>query len=198
MNNLLAPAEKVAIMLKARRETVAVSESSAGGLISAALLAMPGASVYFLGGAVVYTYAARGVFLDVPDAALVGLRPATEPYVLLLARAAPQRYVGSGRVGRDRPDGQPIWGSGRTRLLRGRRAGRARDHAGNGHGRSADQHAGIRGRRARSPGTELGALTYGLPDFAGHDSGASPTGESYPEPWLGERESNPLLNPDEP
>jgi PncC family amidohydrolase len=91
MTDLLPLAEKVAGLLKARRETLAVSESSAGGLISAALLAQPGASAYFLGGAVVYTYGAREVFLDVPQSALAGIRPATEPYALLCARASRRR-----------------------------------------------------------------------------------------------------------
>jgi len=91
MKDLLPLAEKVAGLLKARRETLAVAESSAGGLISAALLAQPGASAYFLGGAVVYTYGAREVFLDVLQSALAGIRPATEPYALLVARAARQR-----------------------------------------------------------------------------------------------------------
>src|SRR5438552_1604088 len=59
--------------------------SSTGGLISAALLAIPGASAYFLGGAVVYTRRARRVLLDLPDAALGDMRPASEPYALLLA-----------------------------------------------------------------------------------------------------------------
>ncbi len=93
MKDLLPLAEKVAGLLKARHETLAVSESSAGGLISAALLAQPGASAYFLGGAVVYTYGSREVFLDVPQSALAGIRPATEPYALLLARAARQRLA---------------------------------------------------------------------------------------------------------
>jgi nicotinamide-nucleotide amidase len=91
MNELLPLAEKTAALLRDRRETIAIAESSAGGLISAALLAMPGASTYFLGGAVVYTYAARGVFLEIPEAALAGIRPATEAYALLLARAVRQR-----------------------------------------------------------------------------------------------------------
>jgi nicotinamide-nucleotide amidase len=91
MIDLLPLAEKVATLLKARHETIAIAESSAGGLVSAALLAQPGASAYFLGGAVVYTYASRGVFLEIPDAALVGIRPATEPYAQLLARAVRQR-----------------------------------------------------------------------------------------------------------
>jgi nicotinamide-nucleotide amidase len=93
MNDLLQHAKKVAALLKARHETVAVAESSAGGLLSAALLAVPGASAYFLGGAVVYTYASRGVLLDLPETALAGLRPATEPYALLIARTVRQRLA---------------------------------------------------------------------------------------------------------
>ncbi|HSB69733.1 MAG TPA: CinA family protein [Candidatus Methylomirabilis sp.] len=93
MNDLLPLARTVSTLLKDRRETVAVAESSAGGLISAALLAVPGASACFLGSAVVYTYAARGVLLDLPDAALAGIRPATEPYALLLARTVRQRLA---------------------------------------------------------------------------------------------------------
>lgn len=92
MKDLLPLAEKVSTLLKDRRETIAIAESSTGGLVSAALLAMPGASAYFLGGAVVYTHLARGVLLDIPDAALAGMRPATEPYALLLARTARQRF----------------------------------------------------------------------------------------------------------
>jgi len=91
MRDLLPLAEKVASLLTARHETVAVAESSAGGLISAALLAQPGASAYFLGGGVIYTYASRRLFLDLPDAALASIRPATEPYALLLARTVRQR-----------------------------------------------------------------------------------------------------------
>ncbi len=91
MQDLLPRAEKVAGLLKERRETVAVAESSAGGLLSAALLAVPGASAYFLGGVVVYTYTARSVLLDLPSAALTGLRPATEPYALLLGHTVRQR-----------------------------------------------------------------------------------------------------------
>lgn len=108
MTDLLPLAEKVASLLKMRRETVAIAESSAGGLVSAALLAQPGASVYFLGGAVVYTYASRGVFLDIPEPALVGVRPATEPYAQLLARAVRQRLGatwGLGETGATGPTG---------------------------------------------------------------------------------------------
>jgi nicotinamide mononucleotide (NMN) deamidase PncC len=59
MQSLFPLAEKLGQRLKARGETVSVAESSAGGLISAALLAVPGASAYYLGGAVVYTRQSR-------------------------------------------------------------------------------------------------------------------------------------------
>ena len=51
MNDLIPLAETIAARLKARRESIAIAESSTGGLISATLLALPGASAYFLGGA---------------------------------------------------------------------------------------------------------------------------------------------------
>jgi nicotinamide-nucleotide amidase len=92
MEQLLDRAEKIAARLKARGETVAVAESSAGGLIAAALLAVPGASAYFLGGAVVYTRRARRALLAIPDEAMAGLRPASEPYAALLARTVRDRH----------------------------------------------------------------------------------------------------------
>ena len=92
MQDLLPLAEAIGARLKARKETVAIAESSSGGLISAALLAVPGASAYFLGGAVVYTRQSRRLLLDIPDKALEGMRPSTEPYALLLARTARERF----------------------------------------------------------------------------------------------------------
>jgi PncC family amidohydrolase len=83
---LTAAAQAVAGRLKARGETVGVAESSAGGLISAALLAVPGASAYFLGGTVVYTGKARMRFLGLTREAVAGLRSSSEPYALVLAR----------------------------------------------------------------------------------------------------------------
>ena len=79
-------ATTVAAQLVARKETIAVAESSAGGLISAALLAIPGASAYFLGGSVIYTQAARRALLRVPDEAVKGVRSSTEAYALIKAR----------------------------------------------------------------------------------------------------------------
>ncbi len=92
MKELVSLAEKTAHILVERKQTIVVAESSTAGLISAALLAVPGASAYFLGGAVVYTRQSRRVFIDIPDAALDGLRPSTEPYALLMARTAQERF----------------------------------------------------------------------------------------------------------
>jgi nicotinamide-nucleotide amidase len=93
MQDLIPLAEKIANVLKARRETIAVAESSSGGLISSALLAIPGASAYYLGGAVVYTLQSRRTLLDLPDSAFTGLRGLTEQLALVLARGARQRFA---------------------------------------------------------------------------------------------------------
>ena len=77
--------------LKERKETIGIAESSAGGLISAALLAVPGASAYFLGGGVIYTQAARRALLQVPDEAVKGIRSSTEAYALVKARTIRER-----------------------------------------------------------------------------------------------------------
>jgi len=94
MTDLTTYAAPVAARLIASGETVAVSESSGGGLISASLLAVPGASAYFLGGGVVYTLAARGALLPDPGSALDGVRSASEPYALWLARTM-REHLGS-------------------------------------------------------------------------------------------------------
>ena len=93
MDKLLPLAEKIAARLVERKETVAVAEGSAGGLISAALLAVPGASAYFVGGAVVYTGAARGPFADISldEMKGMGIRAASEPYAALLAQRLRER-----------------------------------------------------------------------------------------------------------
>ena len=78
---------QVATSLKDRRETIGVSESSCGGLISACLLAVPGASSYFIGAAVTYTRTSHKAFLGVPDEELTSIRSATQEYALLNARA---------------------------------------------------------------------------------------------------------------
>jgi len=93
MKELVGIAEQIAARLVARKQTVAVAESSTGGLISAALLAVPGASAYFLGGAVVYTRDARRLLVDIPDEAMKGIRSASEPYAKLLANQVRTRFA---------------------------------------------------------------------------------------------------------
>ena len=110
MQELLPLAERIAERLKARKETVAIAESSSGGLISATLLAVPGASAYFLGGAVVYTPKARVMLMDIPRDAVAGMRSASEPYALLLARTARERFNatwGLSESGAAGPTGNP-------------------------------------------------------------------------------------------
>ena len=92
MQDLVPIAEKIAAKLIERRQTIAVAESSTGGLISASLLAVPGASAYFLGGAVVYTRDARRILMDIPDDAMKGIRSASEPYAKLLASQVRNRF----------------------------------------------------------------------------------------------------------
>lgn len=90
MDRLTSLATALGERLKTRSDTVAVAESSAGGLISAALLAVPGASAYFLGGGVIYTRAARGGLLGLPED-VIAMRAATEEYALIVARAIRER-----------------------------------------------------------------------------------------------------------
>jgi nicotinamide-nucleotide amidase len=86
LQELLPQAERIATKLKARNETISIAESSTAGLLSAALLAIPGASAYFLGGGVVYTRQSRTELLGVTEQELTGITPSTEPYALLFAR----------------------------------------------------------------------------------------------------------------
>lgn len=99
MIELLPIAERIAARLKARGETIAIAESSTGGLISATLLSVPGASAYFLGGGVIYTRQARRAFLDIPDPLPGGMRASTEPYAALLARTVRERNGASWGLG---------------------------------------------------------------------------------------------------
>src|SRR5437762_13533757 len=111
IQELLPQAERIAAKLKARKETVSVAESSTAGMISAALLAIPGASAYFIGGAVVYTRQSRTELLRVTEAefaALTGITPSTEPYALLFARKIEERLEmtwSSGEAGTVGPAG---------------------------------------------------------------------------------------------
>ena len=84
---LFKQAESIGKSLKQSSKTVSVAETSAGGLISASLLSVPGASSYFLGGGVLYTYESRHKMLSIEDSFFDGLRPSTEEYAIRLAQA---------------------------------------------------------------------------------------------------------------
>lgn len=98
----------VGALLKERRQTVAVAESSTGGLISSALLAVPGASAYFLGGGVIYTAPARKALLGIGAVEMDGIRSSSEPYALLQAHTVRQKLGadwGVGETGATGPTG---------------------------------------------------------------------------------------------
>ncbi|MBM4228980.1 MAG: CinA family protein [Gammaproteobacteria bacterium] len=110
MTQLATPVETIAALLKARGETVAVAESSTGGLISASLLAVPGASAYYRGGAIIYTLEAREALLGLGKETLRRQTPLTEDYVNLCARAIRDRLGatwGLAELGATGPAGTP-------------------------------------------------------------------------------------------
>ena len=154
MQDLLPRAERLAAILKERRETIVVAESSTGGLISAALLSVPGASAYFLGGAVVYTLRARRALLDIQDAAVAGMR-AGERALCVADGAHGSRAIlgdlGPCRKRRDRSHRQSLWRRGGSHLPRDCRPDRAGYHPGDRKERSRRQHARLRRRGDGSP-----------------------------------------------
>ena len=109
MQTLLPLAEQLGARLKARGETIAIAESSTGGLVSAALLSVGGASVYFRGGSVIYTAYARSGFLEIPNPLPPPIeRASTEPYALLLADTVRKKLDatwGLGETGATGPTG---------------------------------------------------------------------------------------------
>lgn len=110
IDGVFAAGREVAALLAARRQTVAIAESSTGGLISAALLAVPGASAYYLGGGVIYTPRARHRLLGLTRDAVHGLKSASEPYAALLAETVRAQFSatwGIGETGATGPTGNP-------------------------------------------------------------------------------------------
>lgn len=106
-DDLTQLAIRVADLLRTQNQTVAVAEGSAGGLISAALLSVPGASAYYVGGAVVYTMAANRAFMagaiDVP----AGMRGASEPFATYLAQSVATKLNTTWGVGEAGAAGPP-------------------------------------------------------------------------------------------
>lgn len=110
MDSLVSHTADLGAALKARRQTLGIAESSTGGLISASLLAVPGASAYFLGGTIIYTLRARRDLLGIDDATLARQEPLTESYVALCADTIRERLGatwGLAELGASGPAGTP-------------------------------------------------------------------------------------------
>jgi nicotinamide-nucleotide amidase len=113
MHDILAMGARAGALLKERGEMVAVGETSAGGLISASLLAVPGASAYFAGGAV--TYSRRSIMglagISIEEMRAKGIRSSSEPYAHLLATEIRARHGditwGLSETGAAGPNGNP-------------------------------------------------------------------------------------------
>ena len=142
-------AETIAARLKARRETIAVAESSTGGLISAALLAVPGASAYFLGGAVAYTRQAKSLLLGHRRRRTRAI--SSRDRAARAAAGAPRAAQfaatwGLAETGAAGPSGNRYGDPAGHTCLAIVGTGRAGRHAGNRQRRPTRQYARIRGR----------------------------------------------------
>jgi len=99
MERLIETATRIGNMLRERGESVSVAEGSCGGLVSAALVAVPGASSFFVAGAVLYTRPAFVEILGEQRETLRGLQGSTEPFSLALARAACEKFGSTWAIG---------------------------------------------------------------------------------------------------
>ena len=121
MTSLTEHTMAIAEILKARGETVAVAETSAGGLVSAQLLAVPGASAYFVGGGVLYTGDAREGLAGITEADITGMRSSSEPYAELLGQNHAREtghHLGSGGNRGGRTIGKSLWRQRRPHMRR--------------------------------------------------------------------------------
>ena len=153
MPTLASMAEAVGALLQARGETIAVSESSTGGLIAAALLAVPGASAYFIGGGVLYTHQAREALLQVRLTDHPGMRASTEPYALLCATAVRERLGatwGIGETGAAGPSGNRYGDPPGHSCIAVAGPADSRHHAKHRPSRARGQHVALCTGRARS------------------------------------------------
>ena len=169
MHDILAMGARAGELLKARGETIAIGETSAGGLISASLLAVPGASAYFQGGAITYARPAitglAGISLE--EMRAKAIRSSSEPYALMLAKAIRERLArerpsgvtwGLSETGAAGPNGNPYGdASGHTCMAVVGETLPGRSDPGDRRGRPRRQHVGLRrgelgaaGRGARS------------------------------------------------
>jgi nicotinamide-nucleotide amidase len=113
LDELTTLAERIGAKLKARKETVVVAESTAGGLVCAALLGVAGASAYYLGGMVVYNARGRELLLGEPstDSNIVADR---EQWTLAMARDMRARFGATWALGESGSAGPTGLAPGRT------------------------------------------------------------------------------------
>ena len=92
LEDLHPQALRIANLLRERGEKVAIADGASGGLIAAALLTVPGALDFYVGGGIVYSFRARDVLFGQDREAWRGMRGATEPYALLQARGIRETF----------------------------------------------------------------------------------------------------------
>jgi len=110
MESLMPLAGEVAELLKKRGETIALSESSMGGLVSAALVAQAGASAFYLGSTVIYTRGAARALYDLKGPPAPDVKPLTEPYVAAMAEVVREKCGATwalSEMGASGPSGSP-------------------------------------------------------------------------------------------
>ena len=134
---------------------------------------MPGASAYFLGGAVVYTRDARRLLMDIPDEAMKGIRSASEPYAKLLASQIRQRFStdwGLSETGATGPTGNRYGDAAGHSCMAVAGPRKCGVHAGDRQRRPAGQHAGV-----CEHGAEFAAAEFVEVIFAGWAKRSVPT-----------------------
>nr|WP_203606036.1 CinA family protein [Streptomyces sp. SID8014] len=101
-------------LLEARGETLAVAESLTGGLVAAAVTAVPGASTVFRGSVTAYATELKARLLGV-DEALLRARGAVDPEVARQMAQGVRRELGAewgvattGVAGPEPQDGRPV------------------------------------------------------------------------------------------
>jgi PncC family amidohydrolase len=92
LDDLAAIGAQAGAQLIAHRQTIAVVDGATGGLISAGLLATPGASAFYRGGGIIYSLKGRRIVLGHAPGSLRGLTSATEAYALAQAELIRTRY----------------------------------------------------------------------------------------------------------
>jgi len=99
VDRLSDAAGRIGEILVSNEQSVCIAEGSCGGLMAASLVAVPGASRFFVAGAVLYTRPAFTEILGDEREALRGLRGATEPFSLTIAQIARRKFGSTWAIG---------------------------------------------------------------------------------------------------